>query len=221
MIMKNVLTRICLPVLFVFATSLVAVPATISADEKSETKKDKSEKQEAKKDKTKKPVKTRTIKVKDLTLQVPETWKQVQPKKSLRLTEFHIAPLKGDKAGTELALFNFGGGPNVDQNIQRWVGQFSAEGRKVKLTQGNSKQGKYYVIDVSGTFNKTAGPFAGGRPMPIPKSRMLAVILIIEKKGVYYLKLNGPEKTVKSAAAAFRKSFGGNAKKEKPYESDQ
>ena len=53
---------------------------------------------------------------------------------------------------------------------------------------------------------------------PVPGSRMLSVILVVKKKGVYYLKLTELEKTVRAQAGAFHASFGGSADKEKAYE---
>ena len=47
---------------------------------------------------------------------------------------------------------------------------------------------------------------------------MLGVILELEDKGVYYLKLTGPDATIKAQADAFRKSFGGDAKSETDFE---
>ncbi len=44
------------------------------------------------------------------------------------------------------------------------------------------------------------------------------MILMVADKGVYFLKLTGPEKTVAAAADDLRKSFGGSAEKEEEYE---
>ncbi len=46
----------------------------------------------------------------------------------------------------------------------------------------------------------------------------MGVILAVEGKGNYFLKMTGPDKTVSGAASAFRESFGGDAGNEKPLE---
>jgi len=46
---------------------------------------------------------------------------------------------------------------------------------------------------------------------------MLAVILAVEGKGNYFLKLTGENATVSAAAEAFRTSFGGKEADEKAF----
>ena len=90
------------------------------------------------------------------------------------------------------------------------------------VSTGESPQGQYWIVDLSGTYNQPIGPPFMRRTKPLPEARMLAVILVVkEKKGVYYLKMVGGAKTVGSAAKLFRASFGGSADKEKDYKSDK
>ena len=163
---------------------------------------------------------TKDVTIKAIKLKVPGNWKQEEPSNNLRLSQFKLPPVEGDKPSTELVISSFGGdGGGVDQNFKRWVDQFTAEGRKVKLTSGESEQGKYYVNDITGTYlQSSGGPFAGGKKTPMPGYRSLSVVLAVPEKGVYFLRLTGPEKTVTAAAEAFRKSFGGDASKEAEYE---
>ena len=87
------------------------------------------------------------------------------------------------------------------------------------MTSGECEQGKYHVSDISGTYIQSAGgPFAGGKKTPMPGYRSLSVVLAIPEKGVYFLRLTGPEKTVTAAAESLRKSFDGDASKESDYE---
>ena len=46
----------------------------------------------------------------------------------------------------------------------------------------------------------------------------LAVILMVEGKGNYFLKVTGPQKTVAGVVDAFRTSFGADKEKEVDYE---
>jgi gluconolactonase len=161
---------------------------------------------------------TREVKIDDVTLVIPTTWKQEKPSSNLRLGQFAIPAVEGDKEPAELAIFNFGAGGGVQANIDRWVGQFLPENRQSKTTQGKSPQGEYYFVDVSGTYKKPVGPPIQGKTESVPGSRMLGVILAVEKKGLYFLKLTGPEKTVAAAATPFRTAIGGKMQDEKPYE---
>lgn len=164
--------------------------------------------------------KTVMLKVKDIALQIPATWKEEKPANRLRLAQLAIPAIKDDEEPSELVISFFGGdGGGIDPNLKRWVGQFSSEGRSANFTKGECPTGTYYVSDVKGTFLKSeGGPFAGGKTTPKPGYRAISVILVLEDKGNYFLKLTGPEKTVSEAAAGLRKSFGGKSDKESEYE---
>lgn len=163
--------------------------------------------------------KTNEVKVNDITLKVPADWKNAPPSNRLRLAQFEIPAVKGDKEPAELVISSFGGtGGGIAANVSRWIGQFNSDGRKVKVTQGESEQGKYVFVDISGTYNKSIGPPILRKTEAVPNSRMLGVILAVEGKAYYFLKLTGPDKTVAEAADALRTSFGASAKDEKPFE---
>lgn len=200
------LFAICLLSIPVFlASSLLAGP-----DEES---KEKAGKKEASAEKT------REVKTKSLTLQIPESWKQQRPATSMRAAQFEIPAAKGDKDPGELVFFYFpGGAGGVKGNLERWINQFDEKGRKVKLTKGKSTQGTYYVADVTGAYNKSIGPPRLRKSKLVPGSKMLAVVLEA-KDGTYkdFIKLTGPEKTITSVAKQFRASFGGNAKTEEKF----
>jgi gluconolactonase len=160
--------------------------------------------------------KTHDVKVKDITMTVPESWKQQEPTNKLRLTQFVIPKSEGDKEPTELVVSSFAGG-GVDQNLPRWTGEFASEGRGVKLTSGKAKQGEYILADVTGTHIGTA--FAR-RPQPLEDARLLAIVLTVETgegKQIYYLKMTGPKKSVTDAAEALRTAIGAKLKEEKEY----
>lgn len=180
-------------------------PARLTQDKKSDSK----DKEEAKE-----------VAIGDLKLKIPTTWKQEDPSNNMRLAQFKPPAAEGDKPTTELVISSFpGGGGGVDLNFKRWIDQFTSEARKVKMTSGECEQGKYYVSDITGTYlQSSGGPFAGGKKTPMAGYRSLSIVLAVPEKGVYFLRLTGPEKTVEAAAASFRKSFGGDASKEAEYE---
>lgn len=159
-----------------------------------------------------------TVKVKDITLTVPGSWKQTPPMSGLRLAQFAVPKVGDDPTDAEMVVSFFeGDGGGIDPNLKRWEGQFAADGRTVKRTTGESPQGKYYISDISGTFNQPVGPPIAGRTRAVPGSRSISVILVVAGKGNYFLKLTGPDKTVAAAADALRQSFGAEASKETEY----
>lgn len=149
-----------------------------------------------------------TVKARDLELKVPAAWQQEDPASRLRLAQFKIKAVEGDSEGAELVVFNFGGGGQIEANIKRWIEQFQSEGRQVRIASGDSTQGKYVFVDVSGTYNKPEGPPVLQQTKPTPDYRAASAILVIEGKGVYFLKLVGPKKTVEANIAAYRDAFG-------------
>ena len=161
---------------------------------------------------------TQVVEVKEIKLTVPKAWKQEKPSNQFRVAQFKIAPVEGDKEETELVITQFGGGGGgVNDNIKRWENQFEAKDRKIKVTKGKSQLGEYVVVDGTGTYLKPDGPPIAGKTKPTPGSRVLNVMLMIEDKGVYFLKLAGPEKTVAGTATDLRTSFGAKADDEKDY----
>ncbi len=197
------LAGICAGIAFVLA--LFVVPAAVAAE-------------------------TKTIEVKGevngdeflLTLQVPEDWKQ-KPGDRLRKAQFEVPAAEGDKDGGELVVFYFGkgSGGSVQDNIQRYTKQFDADERKLKILEGESQQGKYTLIELAGTYNKSIGPPIAMKTTKMAGARMLAVILHSEKYGNFFIRLTGPEKTVTANANAFRESFGADPKKEQERKADK
>ena len=164
---------------------------------------------------------TREAKVEELKLVVPTSWKQQEPSNNLRLGQFEIPASEGDKESAELAIFNFGASGGIKANRDRWVEQFMPEERKAKSSQGKCPLGEYVFVDISGTYKKPIGPPRLGKTEPMPKARMLGIILSTEKKGLYFLKLVGPEKTASNAAAALRTAIGAKEADEKPYDPEK
>lgn len=162
--------------------------------------------------------KTVELKAGDLKLKVPATWKSEDPMSQFRLAQVRIPAVEGDKEDGELTIFNFGGAAGgISANVKRWIDQFEAEGRNVKLSEGKLEGGKYVLAEVTGTYNKPVGPPIQRQSKATPGSRMLSVILELEGRGTYFLKFTGPDKTVAKAAESFRSSFGGELKKEAEF----
>jgi len=164
------------------------------------------------------PVKTRMVKAGEITLTVPDSWKQQPATNRFRLAEFTIPKVDGDTENGEFTVFSFGGdGGGVDANVQRWVKQFVSKDRKMKASSGKSPQGDYVLVDLSGTWMKPIGPPIQQRTVESPDSRFLGAILAVKNEGNYFLKLAGPTKTVAAQVDAFRAAIGADAKSEKEY----
>jgi gluconolactonase len=162
---------------------------------------------------------TREVEIKAIKLKIPTSWKEEKPSNTLRLTQFKI-PGDKDTDRTELVISSFpGGGGGVDMNFKRWLDQFVAEGRQVKMTSGSSPLGVYYICDITGSYIEGSGrPFAEKKAgPPKPNYQSMSVVLKTPDDEYFFLRMTGPEKTVKSAADAFRKSFGADAANEKEY----
>ncbi|MGE0376972.1 MAG: SMP-30/gluconolactonase/LRE family protein, partial [Planctomycetaceae bacterium] len=160
--------------------------------------------------------KSQKIEAGPLTLQVPATWKSEEPSSKLRLAQFIIPAAQGDGPGADLVISGpFGG--TAQENVKRWIDQFDTKGRELKLTKGESKQGKDIFVELAGTYNMTIGPPIRRQTKAMPGYRVLNVMLMTESDGNYFFKLAGPDATVKAVTAAFRTSFGGDAAQESEY----
>lgn len=165
--------------------------------------------------------KTKIVKAGGITLTVPEAWKEKEPSSNFRAAEIEVPAAGDDKSPGEFVVFNFGagGGGGVQANVDRWIGQFDSEGRKVKVWKGKASPGEYTLVELTGTYKKPIGPPIQMKSKPMPGWRVLGVVLQAEG-GPYFIKLDGPDKTINAAANDFRASFGGNAKDEKEVKSD-
>ena len=164
---------------------------------------------------------TREVAVKDIKLTVPKAWKQEEPSSKLRVAQFKIPAAGGDKDAAELVINQFGGGGGgVDENVKRWINQFVAKDRKVKVTKGKSSQGEYVLVDATGTYNKPDGPPVLQKTTPVAGQRMLAIMLMTGDNGSYFLKLTGAEKTVSETADDLRKAIGAKADDEKEQKAE-
>ncbi|MEQ9408368.1 MAG: hypothetical protein RIK87_11605 [Fuerstiella sp.] len=167
----------------------------------------------------KKDSKTTAVTIKDLVLHVPEDWKLAKNTSSMRLATYTVPAAKGDPEDGELAISSFGGdGGGIAPNLSRWVGQFSGDGRTAKIVKGSAGENDYYVADIAGTYNKPDGPPFLRKTKPTPGYRMIGMILILKGKGVYFLKLTGPDKTVAAQRKAIRTAIGGDIEAEQDYE---
>ena len=170
-------------------------------------------------DEAKKKIETVEVKLKDLVLNLPKDWEASDTVSSMRLATYNIPSAEGDKEKGELAISTFGGdGGGVAANLERWVGQFDANGREVVVKKGMVGENAYHIADISGTYQKSVGPPILRKTQAATGYRMLGLILQVKGKGVYFMKLTGPDATVKAQAESLRLAIGAKAEGEEDYE---
>jgi len=138
-----------------------------------------------------------------LVFDVPESWKSVPPRTSMRIAEYQ---LPGDAGPAELTVFAFppGQGGSVDANINRWAGQFKTPDGGTPETKRRTLEThglKAYVVQTEGSYTPTSmGPMAPKQP---PKAGQALYGVIVEggPQGMVFVKVAGPEATVKQHAA--------------------
>ena len=162
-----------------------------------------------------------TVAVRDIKLQVPETWKRVTATSRFRVAQFQIPNPSADAESADLVVFYFGGPTGgIQANVKRWIGEFYEKDRKVKIASGKCHDGSYVLVDISGTWKKPEGPPVARKTIDKPGSRVIGVVLSTvkkEKKDYYFIKFSGPDGLVKSHAGALRTALGADAKLERPF----
>lgn len=122
----------------------------------------------------------------------PSEWRSVPPSSSMRKAEYEVPGADGG-AVANLAIFE-GNMGSVDDNVARWVGQFSereTDAVRRELVVGEAgKEVNVTLVDVAGTFS---GGMAGDGAQS--RQRMLGAIVEVGDS-FYYMKLLGPESTV-------------------------
>jgi hypothetical protein len=141
-----------------------------------------------------------------LTWDIPAAW-TAGPEKPMRLTTYIIGPAEGDSDSAECAVFYFGPtyGGGVDENMQRWAGQFEQPDGGDSMGEANIETEsrddiKITTIDLTGTY------LVSGAMMQVTgkKENYRLLGAIVEgPQGTVFFKMTGPEKTMESAKAGF------------------
>jgi len=149
-----------------------------------------------------------TVDADGIVFKAPAAWKSSKPtEQRFRRAYLKINPVEGDADPAELVVTSmFGDGGGVDANVQRWEGMFKSDedGSPVKAAT-EVRRGKNIdeitLVDVGGHYVAAVRP---GSPQRLdkPHYRLLGAI-VPGKQGTFFLKLTGPEKTVKAIRPAF------------------
>ena len=146
--------------------------------------------------------------IKGLRMTIPSAWGRVPASSDFRAAQFRISHVAPDTEDGEFVVFYFGKGQGggVEDNLDRWYGQFlQTDGKTTKdkavVTTRTVAGLKVTQVDVSGTY-KGGGPMMGGGGAPKPNTRMLAAI-VEGGEGPWILKATGPEHTMEGAKHDF------------------
>jgi hypothetical protein len=136
-----------------------------------------------------------------VTWQAPKRWAE-QAASGMRLATYAVpAPASGDPASCAVYYFGPGQGGGIDDNIERWIGEFenpSAPARRALKVSGM----KVSRVELSGTYLAHAGMSGGGSESPSPGWTLLGAI-VEGPNGALFFKLTGPTATVSPAAKEF------------------
>ncbi len=137
------------------------------------------------------------ISIAGVAFNVPDGWKQVPPANQMRLAELSVPDPSGDAAKACTVVFTSAGG-DVESNITRWANQMKDAG-------GNAPTAKPVKREIGGLTVHTvelAGAFQGMGEAP-KSDWMLRGAIIESPAGLVFVKMTGPQATMKSASAGW------------------
>jgi len=139
-----------------------------------------------------------------IKFKVPSGWSVRTPKSSMRRAQLEVS---GDKGPAELVVFYFGpqGAGSPEDNIDRWVGQFSnQDGSRVEnpsLALVKAGDQEITRVEVAGRYaNTMAQP---GQAAAEQSGQRLIAAIVQSADGPYYFKFLGPDETVTAQAKEF------------------
>jgi len=144
------------------------------------------------------------VDVGEVAFKVPAKWAAQVPKSAMRRAQLS-AP--GSAGPAELIVYFFGpqGAGTTQENIERWVGQFSnPDGSQVstsKQTSSKTAGGDVTRLEVAGQY--AGGMSATGQQQAGQANQRLIAAVVNTSGGPYYFKFLGPDATVVENGAAF------------------
>jgi hypothetical protein len=136
-----------------------------------------------------------------LAWNVPRNWNPSEPR-PMRLATYGIPALGGDSEGAECAVFYFGPsqGGGVQENLDRWVGQFENP-RSPQRSQATVNGFPIYRISVKGDYLAPSGPMM--QSSGTKKGYALLGAIVEGPAGRVFFKVTGPAKTVHAMTGEF------------------
>lgn len=139
-----------------------------------------------------------TSSVGGLTWSVPKSWAEGKGS-AMRVATYVAAGAKGDEPA-EVAVFYFakGSGGSVEQNVERWHGQFTAEAGAAKPGSEKKNLSGLAVTLVTAEGTYSSGMMGGGAPK---KGYAMRGAIVEGPQGNVFFKMTGPKKTIAAAGA--------------------
>lgn len=136
-----------------------------------------------------------------LEWKVPSNWTTLDAR-SMRVATYGIPARGGDSEGAECAVFYFGPsqGGGVEENLDRWVGQFEHPSQPER-SQGEVAGMKLWRVHVLGDYLAPSGPMM--QSTGTKNGYALLGAIVEGPNGNVFFKLTGPKKTVDAAKAEF------------------
>jgi hypothetical protein len=145
------------------------------------------------------------------SLTAPADWTIKPVTSNMRAADFQLPAKPGAEAELVVYYFGTGGAGSVDDNLDRWFGQFQQpDGKKsrdvAKIEKTTFAGQDATFVSVTGRFVAPAMPGATENVDKADQSLLAAIVS--SPSGPYYFKLVGAKSTVDANAAAFRRMLG-------------
>jgi hypothetical protein len=147
----------------------------------------------------------KTIDAGGMSFKAPESWKSIPTTSSMRKAQLQVEPLQGDEFPALLVVYAFpGGAGTVDANVKRWQSQFSGPDGNPPKIESKKVKGKNVdvtLVETSGHYKPSAIPGVAPEPER-DNARLFGAIVVTDRVG-YFLKMVGPDKTMRSVKQEF------------------
>ncbi|MBI3820831.1 MAG: hypothetical protein HY286_19240 [Planctomycetes bacterium] len=138
---------------------------------------------------------------------IPNGWKRLQPKSTMRIAELTVPRSTGDASDPTITVFFFGGNAgNFDANVTRWLSQVAtADGKPLAIEQAKIGEIKgatrtFKTFEAEGNITET-------NPQMQVTGKINNGILINataeNAAGAFFFRFAGPAKSVAAARADF------------------
>ncbi len=133
---------------------------------------------------------------------LPEPWREEPPSSSMRMAQAIIPGPAGDGQLT-IFFFGVGGGGGIEANLQRWAGQVQInDGEEPFRDTFDAGPFKVHYMELGGTILPSR--MGTGPTTAQPNQRLMGAV-VEGPGGPWFFKATGPEATMDSQRAAFKK----------------
>ncbi len=146
----------------------------------------------------------------ELKYEVPKGWISEQPASKMRRAQFRLPGVQGSKDAI-LGVFYFpGGGGSVEDNLNRWYGQFkqpdgSTTASHVQRQEKEVNGLKVTVVYVTGTYLQPQNPMMMSGPVEEKSGYAMLAAIVDTPQGPWFFKAVGPQKTIDHWRDSFTK----------------